>query len=72
MQRRKIGFEMSLPIGTQSLTKLNIAKGSICRGFDHLKYLALEGISNHQETCLRFKFSKRRTPRFSLLGSKAD
>jgi hypothetical protein len=24
-------------IGTQRLTKLNLAKGSICRGFDHVK-----------------------------------
>ena len=34
---KKIRLKCHYLIGTQRLTKLNLAKGSICRGFDHVK-----------------------------------
>ena len=44
---KKIRLKCHYLIGTQRLTKLNIAKGCICRGFDHVRHLALVGILNH-------------------------
>jgi hypothetical protein len=52
------GLKCHYLIGTQSLTKLNITKGSICRGFDHVNHLALVEISTYLGTCINLNFEK--------------